>query len=109
MGDDTNKNLVFNAVTPLDFKISVTRRYWEIISKIKHPSMEGNEDKVKDVLENPDEIRISRSDSNVYLFYKEYKKDRLICAVAKSEYNNGFLITAYVTDKIKEGKQVWKK
>jgi len=69
--------------------------------------MAGREDDVKDVLENPDEIRQSKSDENVYLFYKSEREKRWICAVSKQTGNEGFLITTYPTDAIKEGVQVW--
>ena len=71
--------------------------------------MAGREDDVKDVLENPDEIRQSKSDENVYLFYKSEREKRWICAVSKQTGNEGFLITTYPTDAIKEGVQVWHK
>ena len=71
--------------------------------------MAGREDDVKDVLENPDEIRQSKSDENVYLFYKSEREKRWICAVSKQTGNEGFLITTYPRDAIKEGVQVWHK
>ncbi len=36
---------------------------------MKHPVMAGRESEVQKALENPDEIRESRSDPSVYLFY----------------------------------------
>jgi hypothetical protein len=59
------------------------------------------------VLQDPDEIRKSKSDENVYLFYKGQPGTRWLCAVAKQTGADGFLITTYPTDAIKEGVQVW--
>ena len=103
------KDILFEAVTPLGFRVRVTKAYWELIVNIKHPVMAGREDDVKDTLENPDEIRQSKSDENVYLFYKAEREKRWICAVSKQTGNEGFLITTYPTDAIKEGVQVWHK
>jgi len=103
------KDILFEAVTPLGFHVRVTKAYWELIISSKHPIMAGREDDVKDTLENPDEIRRSRSDENVYLFYKTEHKQRWICAVSKRNDSTGFLITTYPTDAIKEGMQVWHK
>jgi hypothetical protein len=64
---------------------------------------------VKAALENPKQIRQSRSDSEVLLFYRAERSSRWVCAVAKRAANQGFLITAYPTDAIKEGTQVWPK
>jgi hypothetical protein len=59
------------------------------------------------VLEDPDEIRRSKSDENVYLFYRAEREKRWLCAVSKQTDQEGFLITTYPTDAIKEGVQVW--
>ena len=65
---------------------------------------------VQKTLLEPDEVRRSRSDRNVYLFYKREKAKRWVCAVVKKHINDkGYLITAYPTDKIKEGDLVWSK
>ncbi len=69
--------------------------------------MSGREQWVKEVLENSDEIRRSRSDSDVYLFYKLEKTKRWICAVTRRLNGDGFLITTYPTDAIKEGERIW--
>jgi hypothetical protein len=71
--------------------------------------MNGKENEVRLTLNDPDEIRQSLKDDNVYLFYKMQRQRRWICAVIKDNDKNGFLITAYPTDNIKEGKVIWKK
>jgi hypothetical protein len=62
---------------------------------------------VKEALKNPEEIRVSRSDPKVFLFYKAQHPGRWICAVTKKLNSEGFLITAYPTDAIKEGEHIW--
>lgn len=111
MTDDqpTTDDLLFEVLTPLGFRVRVTRSYWELIITVKHPAMAGHENDVKDALENPSEIRQSRSDLAVYLFYKPERIRRWVCAVAKRLDGEGFLITAYPTDAIKEGEQIWPK
>jgi hypothetical protein len=80
-----------------------------LIIDIKHPAMAGREEDVRKALEDPDEIRRSKSDENVYLFYKSERENRWICAVSKQAGSKGFLITTYPTDAIKEGAQIWHK
>jgi len=99
--------LFFEIFTPMEFYVRVTVSYWKLIVTVKHPVMNGQEQLVKAVLKNPDEIRRSRSDCDVYLFYKLDKRKRLICAIARQLNGNGFLITTYPTDAIKEGEQIW--
>ena len=98
---------LFDALTPLGFRVRAMRFVWDQIVTIKHPIMFENEREVRDVLHNPDEVRRSRSDLNVYLFYQEKRPGRWICAVAKRTDGEGFLITAYPTDAIKEGERIW--
>jgi hypothetical protein len=61
------KDLFFEVVTPLGFRVRVTHAYWDLIVTIKHPVMAGRQEDLKKTLEQPDEIRQSRSDQNVYL------------------------------------------
>jgi hypothetical protein len=100
---------LFEALTPLGFTVRVTRERWSLITTIKHPIMIGREDAVKETLENPEQIRQSRSDAAVLLFYRGSGERRWVCAVAKQATDQGFLITAYPTDAVKEGTQIWPK
>jgi len=102
-------DLLFEALTPLGFWVCVTKVYWDVITKIKHPIMDGRENDVKETLEDPSEIRRSKSDQNVYLFYKPERIGRWVCVVAKQTNGNGFLITTYPTNAIKEGTRIWPK
>lgn len=69
--------------------------------------MKNKENIVQTILEQPDEIRQSKIDREVFLYYKLY--ERLYCAVVKHTGNQEFLITAYPTDKVKEGEVIWTK
>jgi hypothetical protein len=109
--DDTSPSneLLFEVLTPLGFRVRVTRAYWELIVTVKHPVMAGREHDVRETLQHPSEIRQSTSDLAVYLFYKPERIGRWVCAVAKQFNGDGFLITAYPTDAIKEGELIWPK
>ncbi len=72
--------------------------------------MREREKDVIKTLSNPDIIRQSGIDKNVYLFYRRViydKKQYYLCVVVNN--SKGFLITAYITNKVKEGELVWKK
>ena len=97
---------VLEAMTPLGFRVRVSQERWALITTAKYPIMSGREDAVKTVLEVPDEVRESRADRQVLLFYKSQAAKRRTCAV-KRVGNEGFLITTYPTDAIKEGVRVW--
>ena len=100
---------LIDVLTPLGFRVRVTRTYWALIVTVKHPVMAGREDDVQETLKNPDEIRVSKSDPNVYLFYRPERTGRWVCAVAKRLDGDGFLITTYLTDAMKEGRRIWPK
>jgi len=104
-----SRDILFEARTPLGFTVRVTRAYWKIITTLKHPVMAGCETEVQAVLETPEEIRRSKSDANVYPFYRSRRNRRWVCAVSKQESRTGFLITAYPTNTIKEGERIWPK
>jgi len=101
------RELLFEVPTPLDWSVRTTRSHWALITTFKHPVMAGQEVKVQLVLRAPDEIRVSRSDATVHLFYKLERPGRWLCAVAKRLNGEGFLITTYETDAIKEGNRIW--
>jgi hypothetical protein len=100
-------DILFEVSTPLGFWVRVTRDYWEFIVTVKHPVMRERATEVQDVLQTPDEVRQSQSDPAVFLFYRAEVPGRWICAVAKRLNAQGFLITTYPTDAIKEGERVW--
>lgn len=74
----------------------------------KHPVMEKYLDSIKKTLYDPELIRLSKWDGNVYLFYRKLEK-HYICVVIRVENSIGFVITTYMTNKIKIGREIWKK
>ena len=98
--------LLFEVTTPIGIRIRTTAAYWEKIVTVKHPSMRGHEDDVKDTLLSPSEIRTSRSDENVLLFYRPLGI-YYVCVVVRRNNGDGFIVTTYKTDKIKEGVGLW--
>lgn len=110
MTEDTlTGDWLFDVLTPLGFRVRVTRMYWELIITVKHPVMAGREDDVQETLRNLDEVRQSKGDPSVYLFYKPEHIGRWVCAVTKRLDGDGYLITTYPTDAIKEGVRIWHK
>ncbi len=99
---------IFEIKTPLGFSVRCTDSYWQFICTEKHPVMKDKIAEVKMALSNPDEIRKSKKDQSVFMFYRG-EHPRWIVAVVKKEDGFGFLITTYPTDSIKVGEVVWKK
>jgi hypothetical protein len=98
----------FEVTCVLGKHISVTVSYWRKIIKLKHPAMAGKEAQVQKTLTDADEVRQSKTDRTVRLYYRAYGTAHL-CLVTKHLNGEGFIITAYFTDRIKEGTTIWTK
>ena len=100
---------LFEVETPIALKVSVGKRRWNLITTQKHPSLLGKENEIKETLQRPVEIRKSKSDKEVLLFYRLQGPKRWFCSVVKRLNGEGFLITAYETYAIKVGEKIWSK
>jgi hypothetical protein len=76
---------------------------------IEHAELAGMEDEIERLLQAPTEVRRSRSDDNVMLFY-DYTRTRVggkwLCGVVKYLPDDAFVVTAYLTNIIKAGEVV---
>ena len=66
----TPDDILFQADTPLGFRVRTTRGYWHLLVTEKHEIMSGRENDVIKTLEDPDEVRLSRTDLLVFVFYR---------------------------------------
>jgi hypothetical protein len=96
----------FEILIPLNFTVRTSEEYWQKLI-IKHPDIADLEAEVKQALNSPDEIRRSSRDPNLLLFYLTLQEKGWVVAVARRLNGDGFLITAYQTDAIKEGETLW--
>lgn len=90
--------------------IVLTGERWEHIVA-KHPEVKPYKDRVSSVLSSPDLVKESRRDKDVLLYYKHFDDilgGKYLLIVVKLK-DRSFIVTAYITDRIKEGKEVWKK
>ena len=80
---------------------------------LQHQEMVGMEGEIERVLESPAEVRVSRSDDTVHLFYEFYAQTRVgekwLCVVVKYHPEDAFVVTAYLTDQLKPGDTIWPK
>ena len=99
--------LLFEVASLLGFIVRTSTEYWQKLLT-KHPDLGDRLELVKNVLAAPDEIRRSSRDDAVLLFCLTTEK-RWAEAVARLLDGDGFLITAYQTDAIKDGESIWHK
>ncbi len=98
--------LLFEIRTPVGLVVRCSRAYWEFVVTQKHPDLAGRESDVTQTLVDPDEVRMSRIDPGVLLFYRG-RAPRWLCVVVRREAGTGFVITAYSTDALKAGESLW--
>jgi len=78
----------------------------------KHPEITGMEGAIRETLEAPEQVRQSTSDPvHVNLYYRWYtgttRGDKYLCVVVKIIDDDAFIITSYLTDRIKQGDIIW--
>ena len=97
----------FEVDSKLNRRIRINKSYWDYIMSVKHPSMRGLEEFVKRSLGEPIEVRRSKRDPSIYLYYGKYEARLLCCTIVKFLNGDGFIITAYLTRRM-IGDSVWK-
>jgi len=105
---DFVKTIYFEVLSRLGKRIRTTTSYWNLLISVKHTTMKNKENSVKEALSNPDEIRQSRRDHTVFIYYKKINGN-FAAVVCKHLNGEGHIITAYVTSRIMEGVSVWKR
>ena len=82
-----------------------------LVHILERTEMRGMREAIIRTLQAPAEVRVSRSDPAVRLFYEFYSHTRIggkwLCVVVKYATNDAFVITAYLTDRLKAGERIW--
>jgi hypothetical protein len=80
---------------------------------LDHPEMLDLLDQVHEAISAPEKVVRSASDSTVELYYSFEREtkvgDKWLCVVVKYSVDDAFVVTAYLTDKVKKGKHLWPK
>ena len=104
-----SKRRLFTVRRPLGYRVILTRDRWREIIRYKHPALGGHDAEVRDCLRDPEYVRESVKDPGVHLYYRSLA-GRFICvAVAGADAEEWFVVTAYLTKKIKRGRELWTK
>lgn len=78
---------------------------------LERAEMQNMREEIIHTLQDPVEVRASRSDAAVRLFYEFYSPtlvgDKWLCVVVKYFADDAFVVTAYLTDKLKTGEILW--
>ena len=78
---------------------------------LEHPEMKDVEPRIQRTLARPERVIESLSDPQARLYYRLYVGTRIgnkhLCVVVKMLEADAFVVTAYLTDKVKKGRQLW--
>ena len=80
---------------------------------LEHPEMLGMELTIGQTLSEPERVIESLSDSQARLYHRFYVGTRVgnkyLCVVVKVLETDAFVVTAYLTDKVKNGRLLWRR
>lgn len=80
---------------------------------LEHPEMAGMEAAIEETLKNPERVVQSLSDRQARLYYRFYLRTivggKYLCVIVKTLDADAFVLTAYLTDRIKTGVPLWPK
>jgi hypothetical protein len=96
----------------LDFQgreISLTAERREHI--LEHPEMADLDPSIAETLLNPERVVQSASDAEIHLYYRFYFRTvvggKYLCVVVKIREKGSFVLTAYLTKRLKKGVILW--
>ena len=80
---------------------------------LAHPEMADLELAIEETLLRPEQVTESFSDPAAKLYYRFYVRTlvggKYVCVVVKTVDADAFVLTAYLTDKVKRGTLIWPK
>jgi hypothetical protein len=92
-------------------KVSIRLTDERLAHILEHPEMVNMAKAIEETLQSPECVVQSISDSQVRLYYRFYSGtrvgDKYLCVAVKSRDVKDFVLTAYLTDKIKKGEILW--
>jgi len=103
--------IVFETVAYDGKIIRLTEVQW-LHAVFFHPEIEGEQEKMKEVLENP-EIVVRGATEDTKICYKFYPltpvASKYLTVVVKILDREGFIVTSYFTERVRRGEVLWRK
>lgn len=99
-------SIIFSSPCVLGKRIRLSEPRWLFISMQKHPELSGKQALVVRAVVDADFVRRSRHDAAVYLYYLAYN-EYWLCVACRIENGTGYVVTAYLTDRVKKADDLW--
>jgi hypothetical protein len=101
------KRTMLDVTTPLEYRVVLTRDRWREIVRFKHPAVAQYKDRMRECLEDPDVIRASAKVPDVHIYYLRIGGLFLCVVCAPGDGDRYFVVTAYLTKRLKQGDDLW--
>lgn len=92
-----------------DIRLSEER----VIHILQRSELEGQLGKIEQTLMDPDVVKRSNHDPEIFLYYRWYGRtpvgSKYLVCIAKLENHHGFVLTSFFTDKVKVGETIWQR
>ncbi len=98
---------LFELTSPLGYRVFLSRDRWREITRYKHPALAGKERLIRECLESPSRVRESSKSPDVHLYYRPHGVVHVCAVVTSARSGAWFVVTAYLTRNIKEGRELW--
>jgi hypothetical protein len=89
--------------------IRLSDERWQHICQ--HPEMAGMRQPIEETLKWPEAVVQSAADPGARLYYRFYHRTvvggKHLCVVVKLLEADAFVVTAYLTDRVKKGEMIW--
>jgi hypothetical protein len=99
---------LFTVATPLGVRVYLSRDRWRQIVRYKHPAVAGKQSELRQCLESPDRVRESAKEPDVHLYYRRAGEQYLCVVTAPTDGDERFVVTAYFTENMKKGTELWR-
>ena len=90
-------------------QIRLTEERWRHIAE--HPEMTGMRAALEETLRTPEVVVQSLSEPGARLYYRFYQRTmvggKYLCAAVIFQRDDAFIVTAYLTDRVKKGEILW--
>lgn len=78
---------------------------------VQHPEMVGLDAAIERALTEPQHVVQSATDAEARMYYRHLAQTtvgpKYLCVVVKIRTGDAFVVTAYLTDKVKKGRVLW--
>ena len=91
-------------------EINLSEKQWKHIVKV-HPEVEVYFSEIPNILKDPQHVKRSKSDPKIWLYYRFFPNifsGKFLLVIVKHA-DHSFVVTYYITDKIKVGESIWQK